>query len=287
MPVVTELQEKLLLQIGDDFAKFHVRIFEPEQSKGVVFYVHDFTGNGADFTFAANALSASGYTVVCPDLPGRGQSAYLAPRKYNLQIYMNVLAAVYKKFSGSTNILIGQAWGSMLATIFAASTSVRFQKIITLDLPTKWSLSGDKEIAQAAHDAGMSFQTQFDALEYLLAKPEFCDLKSDAETHFLDDRITEIAESFRFAFDPGLFKFFGVEKNRVYEIAKVLDGVSSNVFCLYANEISKDTERDIGRVNPRGNAPVLVANATTGKKLHMNTLNQILLVLGCIATLDQ
>src|SRR5271170_5640305 len=52
----------------------------PESAACPVLCVHGLTRNGRDFDHLAAALSDQGRRVVCPDLPGRGQSERLKDR---------------------------------------------------------------------------------------------------------------------------------------------------------------------------------------------------------------
>lgn len=283
MSLVTEYHETLLIRVGADFAKLHTRIFEPINPKGVVFYVHDITGNGADFAQAAAMVSANGYTVICPDLPGHGKSAYLRPQQYSVPTYVQMLSAICKKYSGTCNILIGAGWGSMIAAVFAATSAVRFQKFIALDMPVTWSLNSDAEIQAAVLEANMVFEKQSDAITYLQSKPGFKRLRSRSQIKYLNGRIEEVSDRFKFSFDANALQFHGINRNKIFEIPSIMGNVTADLVFLYGAGLPPASEKALRALNTPDRIVTLIKNTTNCGKLHMNELSQIVLVLGCMA----
>ncbi|MBL4873989.1 MAG: alpha/beta hydrolase [Rhodobacteraceae bacterium] len=157
---------------------------------------------------------ANGHTVICPDMPGRGKSAYLRPHQYYVPIYVQVLSAICKRYSGGHNILIGAGWGSLIAAVFAATSAAKFQKFIALDMPVKWSLNGGAEFQAAIKEANMVFDNKSGVIAYLQSKPGFTRLRSRSQINYLDGRIEETSGKFRFSFDANALQFRGVDKNQ-------------------------------------------------------------------------
>ena len=87
--------EKLLLQLGDKHGTMFVRVWKPDVSAGTVFCIHGFEGNGSDFAYLANFLFQKGYTVVSPDIVGRGKSTYFGdPAAYSYGTYFTCIGAL-------------------------------------------------------------------------------------------------------------------------------------------------------------------------------------------------
>jgi hypothetical protein len=70
--------DKLLVPFGDKAATMVARVWQPDESRGSVFCIPAFESNGSDFDYLAQLLVRSSFTVVAPDLIGRGKSTLVA-----------------------------------------------------------------------------------------------------------------------------------------------------------------------------------------------------------------
>ena len=81
-------------EIGGAACRVAVHEWGRPDAERVVLCLHALNRNGRDFDFLARALAAD-RRVLCPDLPGRGDSDRLAdPADYNHQTYLRVLHAL-------------------------------------------------------------------------------------------------------------------------------------------------------------------------------------------------
>src|SRR5581483_10129023 len=126
--------ESLLLRFGDKFGTMAVRVWKPEGSRTSVFCIHGFTGNGGDFEYLAGFLAQKGYTVVCPDLIGRGVSTYFGdPATYTIESYVTCLGAL-SRYAGESNCFIGTSWGGALVMYFLGMTRLKVEKVVLNDV---------------------------------------------------------------------------------------------------------------------------------------------------------
>jgi pimeloyl-ACP methyl ester carboxylesterase len=89
---MTPRQHSLRYLLGGGFHALAWTDWGPEDGAPVV-CVHGLTRNGRDFDVLAQALAEHGRRVLCPDLPGRGASAWLAdPMLYTPPSYVVALA---------------------------------------------------------------------------------------------------------------------------------------------------------------------------------------------------
>jgi pimeloyl-ACP methyl ester carboxylesterase len=107
----------------------------PSVSDRPVLCVHGLTRNGRDFDHLAAALVGKGRRVVCPDLPGRGQSEWLKDSSdYVLPQYcsdMTVLIAVL----GCTEIdWIGTSLGGLIGMVLAALPASPIRRLVINDI---------------------------------------------------------------------------------------------------------------------------------------------------------
>ena len=79
----------------------------PESAR-VVVCVHGLTRNGRDFDALAAAL-ADRFRVLCPDMPGRGESEWLAdPNDYAFPTYLTTLTALIARSGAETVGWVGR-----------------------------------------------------------------------------------------------------------------------------------------------------------------------------------
>lgn len=109
----------------------------------VLFCVHGLTRNGRDFDYLAAALEDA-YRVLCPDVLGRGASAWAADAKdYNNLQYVADATALLAR-SGATAVdWLGTSMGGIMGMIAAAMPGTPVRRLILNDvgpLVTKASL---------------------------------------------------------------------------------------------------------------------------------------------------
>jgi pimeloyl-ACP methyl ester carboxylesterase len=96
--------------------------------------VHGLTRNGRDFDALAAALSAT-HRVVCPDMPGRGESAWLAkPEAYGYPLYLSVAAALIARLDVETVDWIGTSMGGLIGMMLAAQAEAPIRRFVINDV---------------------------------------------------------------------------------------------------------------------------------------------------------
>jgi pimeloyl-ACP methyl ester carboxylesterase len=115
--------------------KFHRMVFEEwgDADAPPVICVHGLTRNGRDFDTLAEAL-ASSFRVVCPDLPGRGRSDWLAdPMLYQAQHYVTALAHLLA-WIGRDVAWIGTSLGGICGMVIAAAEGAPVTRLVLNDV---------------------------------------------------------------------------------------------------------------------------------------------------------
>jgi pimeloyl-ACP methyl ester carboxylesterase len=114
---------------------FHRLAFEEWGDAGAppVVCVHGLTRNGRDFDALAQALAGS-YRVICPDLPGRGHSAWLDdPMLYQAQHYVTALAHLLA-WVGRDVAWIGTSLGGICGMVIAAADGSPINRLVLNDV---------------------------------------------------------------------------------------------------------------------------------------------------------
>lgn len=106
---------------------------DPDNAR-VLLCVHGMTRNGRDFDYLAEALSAD-YRVVCPDLPGRGESEWLEHSEdYDYPLYCADLAALLARLRVERVDWLGTSMGGIIGMFLAAAPHTPISKLVLNDV---------------------------------------------------------------------------------------------------------------------------------------------------------
>jgi pimeloyl-ACP methyl ester carboxylesterase len=95
--------------------------------------VHGLTRNGRDFDALAKALAPT-HQVICPDLPGRGNSDWLSdPMLYQAQHYVTALAHLLT-WVGRDVAWVGTSLGGICGMLIAAAEATPINRLILNDI---------------------------------------------------------------------------------------------------------------------------------------------------------
>lgn len=103
----------------------HMAVHEwgDKKSSRVVICVHGLSRNGRDFDVLAEAL-ASDFRVLCPDVPGRGESDWFASAEhYTIPHYVQAMNAMLTGFGVQTYDWVGTSMGGLIGIMMASSSS--------------------------------------------------------------------------------------------------------------------------------------------------------------------
>ncbi|HTS22157.1 MAG TPA: alpha/beta hydrolase [Casimicrobiaceae bacterium] len=105
----------------------------PESSR-VVVCVHGLTRNGRDFDTLAAAL-ADRFRVLCPDMPGRGESEWLAdPNDYAFPTYLTTLTAMLAHARVERVAWVGTSMGGLLGMVVASQRASPITRLVVNDV---------------------------------------------------------------------------------------------------------------------------------------------------------
>jgi len=100
----------------------------------VVVCVHGLTRNGRDFDTFAAALGDR-FRLLCPDMPGRGESAWLPdPNDYAVPTYLTALTAMLAHAHVERVAWVGTSMGGLLGMIIAAQKSSPVARFVINDI---------------------------------------------------------------------------------------------------------------------------------------------------------
>jgi pimeloyl-ACP methyl ester carboxylesterase len=105
----------------------------PASSRTVV-CVHGLTRNGCDFDALATTLSDR-FRVICPDMPGRGDSDWLRdPNDYVFPVYLTALTALLARIDAEELFWLGTSMGGLLGMVIAAQPKTPIRRLVLNDI---------------------------------------------------------------------------------------------------------------------------------------------------------
>lgn len=106
----------------------------PRDAAQVVVCVHGLTRNKRDFDFLAVRLAQRGLRVIAPDLPGRGESAWVAaPMDYATPLYLSAIAAVVARSGARAIDYVGTSLGGHIGMEMAALPGNPIRRLVLND----------------------------------------------------------------------------------------------------------------------------------------------------------
>jgi pimeloyl-ACP methyl ester carboxylesterase len=235
-----------------------------------------YLGNSQDFRQLGTFLAAHQYRVVCPDMFGRGDSAYLDdPALYRSGTFLFALMAVMQRFADRRIMIVAKGWGALLALQLCTKMSFDLERLIIADVPLVSSVRWD----QLPEADQLEFATLDEARKSILASPELVGIPEPTGSAMAEGRIRQ-TEGGRFAlrFDPALINRLEPFRGRSLNTARLLAGVKASLLHLSGDILSDEDRRTLHAVmNPHG---AVADGLAPGARVHFNSAHQQLLVLG-------
>jgi pimeloyl-ACP methyl ester carboxylesterase len=277
------LTQEILIRLDDRYAAMFVRIWRPAGTpRATVFCLHGFTGNGADFDYLATFLCRNGFLVICPDLLGRGRSAYLGSG-YDINLYSKCLRAL-GEFAGTENHFIGTSWGGTILLLFLHMTRSKAAKIVLNDVPMLGGPKVDAMRNEVMKESTLAFETRAAAKNYLSATRAVMGPVEEAVfNRYVENRIVASQDGFRLAYDPATTGNFGAMTGREYDLFPIAAKIDARILLMYGRDSHFIDRQAIDRTRVIRPDLGLVDNIDAGNPPSLMTLDQALLILGFLS----
>lgn len=165
--------------------------------------VHGLLRNGHDFDTLAAAL-ADQYTVICPDMVGRGASERAAsPARYTVPHYAHdVLGLIGELQLGEVDFL-GTSMGALIGMAIAAQPGSPVRRLILNDAAPQVSFEALQGIADRARKAPLHFDSLSEAEAFMRRAYSGLGALTDAQWRkFTLDSVRPDAEGVSMHYDP-------------------------------------------------------------------------------------
>lgn len=243
-----------------------------EENPRVLVCVHGLTRCARDFDFLARALCAH-YRVVCPDVPGRGDSDWLRdPKEYALPTYLSGMVALLARLDVERVHWLGTSMGGLIGMALASLEQTPVARLVLNDVgPVLTAASLDRiggYLGSAPAFSGID-----EAERYVRAVAAPFGPHSDAEWRFLTEHVVRQGAdgAWRMKYDPAIAQAFAArEPEKDIELWGQWDAVSCPTLVLrgeHSDLLARETVEEMARRGPRakvveiagiGHAPTLI-----------------------------
>jgi pimeloyl-ACP methyl ester carboxylesterase len=140
----------------------------PADADHVVICVHGLTRQGRDFDYLARELASRGRRVVCPDLVGRGKSAWLRdPVDYTVLQYCADMNALIARTGARSVDWVGTSLGGLIGIVLAGIPDSPIRRLVINDIGPVVPMNALQRIGRYVADMPEAFGSFDDAERYL------------------------------------------------------------------------------------------------------------------------
>jgi pimeloyl-ACP methyl ester carboxylesterase len=238
----------------------------------VLICAHGLTRSARDFDFFAQEL-ASQVRVVCPDLPGRGDSDWLSnPLEYGLPVYVADMVTLIARLDVESVHWVGTSLGGLIGMTLAALPRTPVARLVLNDVGPVLSAPS---LARIGAYLGKSppLPTIEAAEDYVRASYGPFGAHTDAEWRFLTETVVRPNPdgSWRLHYDPALAVPFAANPtDKDLELWHVYDQITCPTLVLRGEQsdlLTRETTAQMSERGPRakiveipgvGHAPTLI-----------------------------
>ena len=220
----------------------------------VLVCVHGLARCARDFDVLARALSER-YRVICPDLPGRGDSDWLGnPHEYQLPIYVADMVTLIARLDTDAVHWVGTSLGGLIGMALASLPGSPIDRLVLNDVGP---VLGAAALARIGAYLGQSpVLPTFEAAEaYVRAVYAPFGPHSDAQWHALTEHsVRRMANgSFRLHYDPALAVAFNASPaGKDIELWSIYDAVRCPTLVLRGAQSDLLTQETARQMTMRG-----------------------------------
>ncbi len=274
MPIPRERNFNSLSLHG--FHRVAYREWGDQDNARVVVCVHGLTRNARDFDELATVL-APAFRVICPDMPGRGDSEWLRdPNDYNTATYLTVLAAMLAHAHAEKVAWVGTSMGGLLGMVMAAQPGTPITRMVVNDIGPVIEAAA---LARIASYVGLD--PLFDSFATLEAHVRAVSAPfgplSDTQWENLSRSVARQMPDgrWRLKYDPGIAVPFRTAASQNANLWTVWDAIQCPTLILRGAESDLLSSATAKAMQERGPRPELIEFSGIGHAPMMLSVDQI------------
>jgi pimeloyl-ACP methyl ester carboxylesterase len=179
----------------------------------VLLCVHGLTRCARDFDMLARELCGR-YRVVCPDLPGRGESGWLKdPREYVVPTYVSDMVTLVARLDVERLDWLGTSLGGMIGMVLASLQPTPIRRLVLNDVGPLLSAASLQRIATYVGKAPV-FPSIESAEQYVREVAAPFGPHTDAQWRFLTENVVRRKDAgWEMHYDPAIGLAFSTQAN--------------------------------------------------------------------------
>jgi pimeloyl-ACP methyl ester carboxylesterase len=235
--------------------------------------VHGLSRCARDFDFFAAEMAGRGWRVVCPDIPGRGDSDWLKnPMEYAVPVYVSDMVALIARLDVETVHWVGTSLGGLVGMTLAALPESPVKRLVLNDVgPVLTAVSLDRIGSYLGKWPPLP--TIEAAEQYVRAVSAPFGPHTDAEWRFLTEHLVRKNPdgTLRMHYDPAIAVPFNVQvPHQEIALWSFYDAIRCPTLVLRGEQsdlLTRDTAAQMAKRGPRakvveipgvGHAPTLI-----------------------------
>lgn len=203
MIATPDRRANVVVPVADATRNMAVHDWGDERNPRVLVCVHGLSRNGRDFDVVAPAL-AEHYRVLCPDIPGRGESDwYASAADYTIPNYIAAISAMFTQLGVTRYDWIGTSMGGLIGMVMAATPGSRMRRFVINDIgPVIERAALDRIAAYVGRvPAFPSYMALFEAVQPIHAS--FGPLSDEQKHHMVKTAVQQRSDGqWEFRTDP-------------------------------------------------------------------------------------
>lgn len=256
------------------FHELHALDWGKRNSKRVIVCAHGFSGNAHDFDYLAREL-AQDARVICPDVAGRGDSAWLtAPMEYHFGTFMADFRSLLTHLEVPEVEWVGTSMGGLLGMMMASRPGNPIKRLVMNDIGAYVPLDALRLIGGNLH-APEGFASMDEVEAHMRhTHREWGPLTDEQWKHFAIHGARKTETGYRLHFDPRIARLarplpfslglsFWDSWYRVSCPVMLLRGEHSGVFPASVASTMMDVkpQTELVEIADAGHAPALMSAA--------------------------
>jgi pimeloyl-ACP methyl ester carboxylesterase len=248
---------------------------DPDNAR-VVVCVHGLTRNGRDFDTLAAAL-ADRFRILCPDMPGRGDSDWLRdPNDYAFPTYLTALTAMLAHAHADHVAWVGTSMGGLLGIVLAAQPETPIEHLVVNDVgpviePAALARIGAYVGLDPAFDSFAALEAHIKEVSAPfgpLSDQQWSELSRTTARELPDGR-------WRLKYDPGIAVAFRAASSRPPDLWPLWDAIACPTLLLRGAESDLLSPATAAAMHTRGPKSEIVQFAGVGHAPMLLTPEQI------------
>jgi pimeloyl-ACP methyl ester carboxylesterase len=220
----------------------------------VLVCVHGLTRCARDFDFLAQSLCRD-YRVVCPDVPGRGESEWLRnPMEYAIPTYVSDMVTLIARLDVEAVHWVGTSMGGLIGMALAAQAGSPIAKLVLNEAGPLVTAASLDRLGSYVGKASI-FPDLSAAEQYVRAVSAPFGPHSDAEWRFLTEHVVrrQADGTLKMHYDPSIAVPFNAELPRKdIDLWKLYDAIRCPTLVLHGEHSDLLTPATVAAMTERG-----------------------------------